>query len=244
MTHDHLINRIVDELQGGGITGWCSVQKALELATAVIALRPKIVLETGVWGGRSLLPMALACEAVGSGVVIGIDPWSPQASTEGYDGANSKWWGEQDHERVYQSFMGHVDRLGLKNRVAIERAKSDDAMVPESIDLCHLDSQHTGQATREVHKYASRVRLGGIVVMDDVEWHNDGVKSVAQAIIELLKIGFVELHRTVEPTGCNWGFFQRIEKLSLPTNSTKSQPARRGARGAVAASNSNRGART
>lgn len=223
MTHDHVFNRIVEELEHGGITGWCSLQKALELAAAVIALRPKVVLETGVWGGRSLLPMALACEAIDSGIVIGIDPWSPAASSEGYAGTNAEWWGKQDHETVYNAFVGHISRLGLKNRVAIERAKSDDAMVPASLDLCHLDSQHTDQATREVHKFASRVRVGGIVVMDDVEWHNDGVKSVAQAIEELLKLGFIELHRTVEPTGCNWGFFQRI---SLPPDSRDGSPTR------------------
>lgn len=212
MTHDHVINRIVDELESGAITGWCPVQKALELAAVVIALRPKMVLETGVWGGRSLLPMALACEAIGSGVVIGIDPWSPSASTEGYTEKNAEWWSQQDHQRVYEGFMGHVGRLGLKNRVAVERAKSDDAAVPAVLDLVHLDSQHTEMAVREVRKFAANVRIGGVVCLDDLGWVNDGVPHVAQAVDELLKMGFVELHRTKTERGDEWGFFQRVSK--------------------------------
>lgn len=236
MTHDHVINRIVDEFTENRVPGWCPLQKALDLAAAVIAFRPKMSLEIGVFGGKSLLPIAMACEAIDHGVVIGIDPWSPAASSEGYTGENAQWWGHLDHEGIYRAFIAGVDRLGLKNRVAIERAKSDDAAVPETIDLLHIDGQHTEQAIRDVNRFAAKVRLGGIVCMDDLLWQNNGVEHVRQAVEALLALGFVELHRTVQPDG-NWGFFQRI---SLPTNSTTAQPARRGARGAVAASNSKR----
>lgn len=209
MTRDHVINQIVDEIQSGDIAGWCPVEKALDLAATVIALRPKIVVETGVFGGLSLLPMALACEAINHGVVIGIDPWSAEASTEGYSGENASWWGSLDHEKIYQSFMGHVGRLGLKNRVAVERAKSDDAAAPAVIDLLHLDSQHTEQAVREVNKFATRVRIGGIVCLDDLSWTNDGVAHVAKAIDALLALGFVELYRVNQAAG-EWGMFQRV----------------------------------
>ena len=131
-THDHVINRIVDEFTENRVPGWCPLQKALDLAAAVIAFRPRMSLEIGVFGGKSLLPIAMACEAIDHGVVIGIDPWSPAASSEGYTGENAQWWGHLDHEGIYRAFIAGVDRLGLKNRVAIERAKSDDAAVPVS----------------------------------------------------------------------------------------------------------------
>jgi predicted O-methyltransferase YrrM len=212
MTHDHVFNRIVDEFNEDRIPGWCPLQKALELVATVIALRPKICVEIGVYGGKSLLPIALACESIDNGVVIGIDPWSPVASAEGYTGENATWWGRLDHEGIYASFTANVDRLGLKNRVAIERAKSDDAALPKTIDLCHLDGQHTEQAIRDVRRFGANVRLGGIVCMDDLEWVNDGKPHVAMAVTELVKLGFVELHRTKQSDGC-WGFFQRV---SLP----------------------------
>ncbi len=210
MTHDHVINQIVDEFTENRIPGWCPLEKALDLAAVVIALRPKITVEIGVYGGKSLLPIALACEAINNGVVIGIDPWTPQASAEGYTGENANWWGQLDHEGIYRAFIAGVDRLGLKNRVAVERAKSDDAAVPPVIDLVHLDGQHTEQAIRDVKRFCSRVRIGGVVVMDDLEWVNDGKPHVAMAVTELLKLGYIELHRTKQSDGC-WGFFQRVK---------------------------------
>jgi predicted O-methyltransferase YrrM len=232
MTHDHVINRIVDEFTENRIPGWCPLQKALDLAATVIALRPTRSVEIGVYGGKSLLPIAMACEAIDHGIVIGIDPWSPAASAEGYTGENANWWAHLNHDGIYQVFVSGIDRLGLKNRVAIERIKSDDATVPEAIDLLHIDGQHTEQAIRDVSKFGANVRLGGIVCMDDLLWQNDGVQHVGQAVTALLSLGFVELHRTIQADG-NWGFFQRV---SLPPSASKSSPTRPTATRAVAAS--------
>lgn len=223
MTHDYVFNQIAEEFQEDRIPGWCPLQKALELAATVVALRPKICVEIGVYGGKSLLPIALACESVRAGVVIGIDPWSPAASAEGYTGENATWWGRLDHEGILKSFFANVDRLGLKDRVAVERAKSDDALLPPTIDLIHLDGQHTEQAIRDVKRFCSNVRLGGIAVLDDLEWINDGKAHVAMAVTELLSLGFVELHRTKQSDGC-WGFFQRV---TIPVIAPKMKKSRR-----------------
>lgn len=235
MSHDLLINRIVDEFTEDRIPGWCPLQKALDLAATVIALRPSIVVEIGVYGGKSLLPMALACEAVCHGVVIGIDPWSPVASSEGYTGENAAWWGKLDHEGIYQQFNTAVDRLGLKNRVAVERAKSDDAAAPARIDLLHIDGQHTEQAIRDVKKYASLVRMGGIVCLDDLGWQNSGVAHVGQAVNALIALGFKLLHSTRTDKGEEWGFYQRV---SLPPSALTGSPTRRTAKRAAVASKS------
>lgn len=211
MTHDEIYNTIVEELHSGQITGWCPVPKALELASAVLALRPKVILETGTWAGRSLLPMAIASHAIDAGRVICIDPWSAEASVEEYDKPNVDWWKKVDHEKIYQQFLGHLRRLGLEQRVEVLRMKSDDAPVPEQVDFLHLDSNHTALASREVMKFATRVRVGGICVLDDLEWKTGGVECVAQAVELLLELGFVELHRTKLKNGC-WGFFQYVRE--------------------------------
>lgn len=201
------ISLLYDE---GTIPGWCPLEKAYDLAALVLALKPKVTVETGVFGGKSLLPMALACRANGFGEVTGIDPWSPQASTEGYTGENFEWWGKLNHEEIYQRFIANLARLDLSNTVKVMRAKSDDVGPPQTIDLLHLDSQHTEMALREVKRFGSRVRIGGIVVMDDLAWVNSGIAHVAQAVELLLESGFIELYRTVIPTG-NWGVFQRVK---------------------------------
>lgn len=205
MTAD-LFNRITQELPY--ITGWCPQEKAFDLAAAVVALRPEIVVELGVWGGRSLFPMAMACEAVSKGTVYAIDPWSPAASVEGYDAPNVEWWGKQDHEGVYRAFIQKMDRLGLRQRIEVVRSKSDDVTPPKHIGLLHIDGQHTVQATRDVERYAVNVRMGGIVCMDDLGWTVDGDAKVAHAADRLLSFGFTELFRSQISDGF-WGFFQK-----------------------------------
>lgn len=214
MTLDSVFNQIVDEFTEDRIPGWCPVEKAMDLAATVIALRPKVVLEVGVFGGKSLIPMALACQAIDSGVCIGIDPWSAQASAEGYDGENRNWWEALNHDAILQGFVANVARLGLTDRIAIERAKSDDATAPKSICVLHVDGQHSEQAVRDVRKYASLVRVGGIACLDDIEWENGGDKPVHRAIDAIKALGFIELYRRIQPNG-NWAMFQRT---SLPAS--------------------------
>lgn len=199
MTPD-LFNRIASALavppgRPDHIQGWCDIDKACDLASTVLALRPTVIVEIGVFGGRSLIPLALACQHLGRGVVIGIDPWSPAASTAGYDEQNAKWWGELNHEEIYQSFMGHVRRLNLQGHVVVERKPSDEVSLDKTpADFLHLDGQHTEQAIRDVNRFAVNVRNGGFCCVDDTGWTNHGIAHVSMAVDALLKLGFVHLY--------------------------------------------------
>lgn len=210
MLHADVLNQIVDEYHTNLIPGWCPLEKAMDLASIVLSIRPDIVVETGVFGGKSLIPMALAIRSQPVGCVIGIDPWSPSASSEGYSGINAEWWSSLNHESLYQGFMQNLNRLGLTNVVKVLRQKSDDANVPHVIDIAHFDSQHTDQVIREIDRFGTHVRIGGIVVLDDIEWVNDGDAPVKRGIDHLLSLGFIELYRTVQSNG-NWGVFQRVK---------------------------------
>lgn len=215
MSHKPCLDQIVEEFKGGKITGWCPLEKALDLAVTVLALRPKVVIELGVWGGLSFIPMALACKHLGSGTCIGVDPWSKDASIEGYDEPNAKWWSAQDHDTILKDFSLNIQRLGLESFVQIQRAKSDDAIVPDIIDAAHIDGQHSHQASKDVARYAPHVRAGGIVIMDDLGWTVDGVATVKPAVDLLISMGFTELYRTKLATGEEWGIFQR-NAITMP----------------------------
>lgn len=230
MTHDYLFNQIADELPN--ITGWCPLQKALDLAAVVVALRPKVVCELGVWSGRSFLPMAMACKHLNHGLCVAVDPWTKEAGAEGYDEVNAKWWRDQDFESILRKFSAHVQRLGLESFVQVQRAKSDDAVIPEVIDLISVDGQHTEQASADVKRWTPHVRIGGVVCMDDIGWTVAGIPTVKPAVDWLLAHGFTELSRTKLDTGEEWGFFQRVSWLpiSLPTPGKRGSSQRRGAR--------------
>lgn len=186
--------------------GWCTLEKAKALAGMVLATRPAIVVEIGVWSGKSLLPMALACQDVNHGKVIGIDPYSPAASVEGQTGAHAEWWNNPaGHEAMFDLFRSLVKQFALENRVELWQMKSDDADAPDGIGLLHIDGNHSEQAARDVAHFGPRVVPGGFVVLDDLHWEGGGVTKGVEL---LLSYGFRELYR-VQTEGNDWGVFQK-----------------------------------
>ena len=172
--------------------GWATVEKAITLASAVIALRPEIVLEVGIWGGRSILPMGLACKELGRGKVIGVDPWSAVASIQGQVPANAQWWGSQaQHDQVYFDFMEKRGTLGLNDVIAVERMTSDYFEPPKTINLVHIDGNHGPQAIKDAQKFGPLIPVGGLMILDDLQWEGG---NVLKAMDCLRLMGFVELY--------------------------------------------------
>lgn len=176
------------------LPGWCDVEKAQTLAALVIALRPKVSLELGVYAGRSLFALALAHKHLGHGIAYGIDPWDNVAASEGYTEANRDWWMKQDLEALYRATIEKTLELSIGNVTSIVRRKSDDFEIDKPIDLLHVDGLHTEQAVRDVMRFAPKVPVGGIVVMDDTSWQNSGDAPVARAVDTLKKMGFQSLY--------------------------------------------------
>lgn len=175
------------------IQGWATLAKAHTLAALVVAFRPKVSVEIGVFGGRSLIPLALAHKEVG-GKVYGIDPWTVEAATEGYDKKNSEWWGRQNIlDQVKNEAFRWVKNLALESCCEIIQKKSDDAPFIDC-DLCHVDGQHSEVCMRDVIKFVLPMKKGSLVVMDDVDWTNGGVAHVATAVDAMLMNGWRKLY--------------------------------------------------
>jgi len=192
------------------LNGWCSVNKAQHLAAMVCALQPVTAVEIGVFGGKSLIPMAMAMKRIGKGMIIGIDPWDSQASAEGQTEEHRKWWGEVcNHELVYQAFMQAVHKTGTQNCVKIIRKRSDDVEPPPGVQLLHLDGNHGQQAYIDIRRFAPSVVVGGIVVLDDLGWSGG---AVGQSEKHLLEHGFIMLSKTYnKPKGDDdWASYQRV----------------------------------
>ncbi len=194
------------------LPGWCSYDKACRLAGMIIALRPEISLEVGIYGGRSFLPMALAHKFIGKGTVIGIEPWSYEAAIEGYDDKNKDWWLNHSHlEQAKSSFLRAANLLGVANVMKVHEVKSDEFNPPDGIGVLHLDGQHSEQALRDVKRYAPKVQIGGFVVLDDVAWDSGGVVSAATWLTDN---GFKQIDRIFnKPTGGvdDWAYYMKIK---------------------------------
>jgi hypothetical protein len=185
-----LYKQIIDSNQQ--LHGWATVDKAITLSNMVLAQRPSVVLEIGVWGGRSLIPMALACKSIGWGTVIGVDPWSPEESEKGQvTEADKKWWSEQNHEMVFQTFKNHLRKMELEPWVEIHRVSSDRFTAPESIGLLHVDGNHGPQALSDITRFGANVISGGLCVLDDTNWTGNSVKNGGEW---LTNNNFIKLH--------------------------------------------------
>ena len=174
------------------IGGWTSVEKANTFAALILGIRPEVTCEVGVWCGRGSLSMGMAHKEIGRGVVWSIDAWSATASAEGQQHeADKNHWLAANHEAAYQQFIYNVQALNLQHCVKVIRERSANATPPEKISLLILDGNHGPEAVKDVQRYAPKVRMGGFVYMDDLNWTGGNVLKAANT---LKTMGFTELY--------------------------------------------------
>ena len=151
--------------------GWCSDDKAEALMSFIWFMKPTTIVEIGVFGGKSLVPMAFALKSLGRGTVYGIDPWSSEASMEGMEGVNKDWWGSIDHEAILTDLQGHIKKHNLRRYVKLIQATSEAATPIDQIDILHIDGNHSEETSMiDVIKWVPLVRDGGMIIFDDLTW--------------------------------------------------------------------------
>src|SRR5262249_6565282 len=75
-----------------GVDGWCTPFKAAKLYELASQSDCQLAVEIGVFGGKSLLPIALAFQEKGSGSAYGIEAWDNAVAVETVTSEiNDKW---------------------------------------------------------------------------------------------------------------------------------------------------------
>lgn len=191
--------RPIIERELPALPGWCTVEKGVRLATLAASLPPvPRCVELGVFGGRSLVAIALGLFAAECGSVDGIDPYTRAAALEGTNApANDEWWGNLEYEDVARSAQEALYRLGLHDLAKIVRMRSQDvAQYYEdgSIDLLHQDANHSEETScAEVHLWAPKMTPEGVWVFDDTDW---ATTQKAQRELEALGFKLIEDYKT------------------------------------------------
>lgn len=153
------------------LEGWCTKNKASILIDIIFMLKPKIIVEIGVWGGKSLIPMAHALKISERGKIYGIDPWSNLASSEGMEGVNHDWWSTVDHEAILSHLQSKINEFDLQEQIELIRTTSELAPPIPNIDILHIDGNHSEKASMiDVQKWVPLVKKGGVIIFDDVTW--------------------------------------------------------------------------
>ncbi len=173
------------------LPGWCSVDKRQHLIATIESLKPSKIVEIGVFGGRSLIPMALAAP---NAQVVGIDPWTVIACIEGMSTqANIDYWSSVSMlEQVYQAVANAIKTLRISNITLLRDSSENVAGTFEdgSIDILHIDGNHGFlPCQRDCQLYLPKVREGGIIYMDDEGWTEGGLLTVQPNIDWMMSQG-------------------------------------------------------
>lgn len=166
--------------------GWCTKEKALHFVDLVFEVKPDLCVEIGVFGGRSLFPVAAALKALDHGMVVAIDPWNRDEIIRYFDPVKDQphiqWWSKINYEQIYGSFLGMLAQYQLEDYVVTLRTTSELASYAiGDIDILHIDGNHNEQVSnQDVRLYLPKVKVGGYI------WLNDTLWSDLQSSVDLL----------------------------------------------------------
>lgn len=157
------------------INGWCTPEKSQELYNLVHSQKSNITVELGVYGGRSLISMALAHKEMNLGFVLGFDAYSTKVCTEGTNSPlNNDYWQHQDLQKIYHECIDSIKKFGVDDFASVIKLKSQTAGIlfkDESIDIIHQDSNHNVETIiAELELWTPKLKKGGLWIADDVQW--------------------------------------------------------------------------
>lgn len=154
------------------IQGWLTDEIAADMRQLIFDRRPRVVVEIGVFYGRSLINAAEALKKNGYGMIYGIDPWRRSVALSVMtENDNADYWKQLNYEDVHNECMGEIWKRGLDN-VVIIRCRSDQcAQLFRSINILYIDGGHTEEVScKDVELYLPKVSKGGYIWIDDTDW--------------------------------------------------------------------------
>lgn len=164
--------------------GWLTVERAYEMYELVRSLEPKVMVEIGVFGGRSLVTQGLALKDLGHGHIYGIDPWKKETALSEVDLAQAAWWQTIDFHKIHSACIDKIWELELDEYITVIRSASHHChQIIPSIDIIYIDGSHTETSScRDVTLYLPKVKQNGYIWFDDCDW---GTTQPALAMLDL-----------------------------------------------------------
>jgi Methyltransferase domain len=151
---------------------WFGLQRIL-LYCLTRLLKPKIVVETGVYYGGNTAFILNALDRNGEGQLIAIDlPQSTMKSEE--IAARHPWVG--DSELYDSNFLpGFIVPESLRSRLRLILGDSKEVLkgLNQSIDFFVHDSEHTiSNVLMEMETVWKKMSTNGMLLVDDIDWSN------------------------------------------------------------------------
>lgn len=154
--------------------GWRSNHEFL--ITEVQRLKPKTILEVGVWKGGSVITMAAAARDVDlDSVVVAVDTFagSQEHWIRDKNGFNEILKVRGGRPIIYETFMSNIIDAGLTDYVLpfpVDSFTAYKVLDNKKItfDLIHIDADHEYQsAMKDLTMWTSLLNPGGSIICDD-----------------------------------------------------------------------------
>ncbi|MFC3126983.1 class I SAM-dependent methyltransferase [Pseudoroseomonas globiformis] len=168
------------------LQGWNSHHPAL--AEALVAARPRYVVDVGVWKGASVAFLATQMAQLGlRGAVIAVDTFlgSPEHWNRNRpDGIYASLRMDRGQPMLYRQFLSNVAHLGLQASVVpMVQTSENAAMILGRMklnpEMVHIDAAHEYEPVlRDARRFWEILAPGGVLVGDDWSW--PGVARAAQ----------------------------------------------------------------
>jgi len=200
--------------------GWCPKDKAAAMMDLIIATKPKVCVEIGVFGGSSVYPSLIALRhnqirgqgGNQNGILYAIDPWKNDEAVKNYDplDENAIWWSRVNLQEILSKFVANLHREQLSDLCIILHKTSEAAIseIPSEIDILHIDGNHSEEASvLDVNLYLPKVKEGGYIWFDDISWAT--TKKAISLLLE--KCDILYQHQDDK---CSFALFRK--RVSVP----------------------------
>ncbi len=170
--------------------GWNSEHEYL--SETIVHKRPKIIVEIGVWKGRSSIFMAKKLKELGvDAVIVCVDTWLGSSDHWRYD----EFWKQLNlvhgYPHLYYTFINNVISEGVQDYIIPLPLDSTNAneilkifnVVP---DMIHIDAGHDfASVSRDISIWWEMLDNGGVLIGDD--YFEDIWPGVRQAFDEFAR---------------------------------------------------------
>lgn len=155
--------------------------------------------ELGLWEGRTIEHLLVACPKLS---MVGVDLWEPQPDNpgpEGYEG-----WDHGKHEKLARS---RCARFGNRARIIKGRTVEVARDIPDaSLDFVFIDADHSEAGCRaDILAWLPKLKPEGWITGHDINW--PGVRAACDDLLPGYEIGpNVVWFRPVNPAPgwCPW----------------------------------------
>jgi SAM-dependent methyltransferase len=176
------------------IDGWLSLDEANSLYEVASSLKgdAPVVVEIGVWQGRSVYIISRALKEKAGAKIYCIDPFNADSSPEEaeiYRSRSSKF-----QKSLKDRFLEISETHGFRQKIEVLEGYSFDFAPSWSrpIDFLYIDAGHTYEAVaRDFKEWSGFVREGGYILFHDVnfeetsgDWKSGPAEMVKRHLLE------------------------------------------------------------